>query len=199
MEPPAGDRVLTIPNVLTALRLAGVPLFLWLLLVEEADGAAIALLMVSGWTDFFDGVIARRFGQESRLGRLLDPLADRLYVVSTLAAFVARDVIPLWLALTLVAREVFLTALLPVLRRHGYGPLPVHYAGKAATWNLLSAFPLVLIGAGTGTAAGWVRPWGWAFMVWGTCLYWWAGALYAFQVRQLVREDGHAVGEEVPA
>lgn len=185
----AANRILTVPNGLTVLRLLGVPVFLWLLLVREADGAAIVLLMVSGWTDFFDGVIARRFGQESRLGRLLDPLADRLYVLSTLVAFVARDVIPLWLAAVLVARDVFLTGLLPVLKRHGYGPLPVHYAGKAATWNLLSAFPLVLVGAGEGTAAGWVRPWGWAFMLWGTCLYWWAGILYAIQVRRLAREE----------
>jgi CDP-diacylglycerol--glycerol-3-phosphate 3-phosphatidyltransferase len=184
---PSTDRVLTVPNVLSALRLVGVPLFLWLMLGPEADGAAVALLMVSGTTDFLDGKIARHYGLISRVGQLLDPLADRLYVLSTLFAFVVRDVIPLWLALALVVRDLFLAALLPVLRRHGYGPPAVHFLGKAATFNLLSAFPLVLLGAGAGAAADWVRPVGWAFMIWGTALYWWSAGLYTVQVRRLVR------------
>ena len=183
------DRVLTIPNVLSFLRLLGVPVFLWLLLDRHADGAAIVLLMVSGWTDFFDGKIARRYGQVSRVGQLLDPLADRLYVVSTIVAFLIRDVLPLWVVAALLLRDVLLTGLLPVLRRHGYGPLPVHFMGKAATWNLLSAFPLLLLGAGVDPNAELWRAVGWAFLGWGTALYWWAGALYALQVRQLVAAD----------
>ena len=187
--PTAGDRVLTVPNVLSFLRLLGVPLFLYLLLGPHADGAAVVLLMVSGWTDYFDGQIARRFGQTSRLGQLLDPLADRLYVASTVVAFAVRDVIPWWVLGVLLARDLLLTGTLPVLRRHGYGPLPVHFMGKAATWNLLSAFPLVLLGAGHGWGAVTWRAVGWAFLWWGTALYWWAGLLYAAQVRQLVLAD----------
>jgi len=184
---PTTDRVLTVPNALSALRLVGVPVFLYCLLGPEADGWALAILMISGWTDYFDGKIARRYGLTSRVGQLLDPLADRLYVVTTLVAFTVRDIVPLWLTAAILARDLFITALLPVLRRHGYGPLPVNFLGKAATFNLLYAFPL-LLGA---TFDNWVgtvsRPLGWAFVLWGTALYWWAGVLYAVQTRQLVR------------
>jgi len=141
------DRVLTVPNVLSMLRLLGIPVFLWLVLGPEADGWAVLLLMVSGITDYLDGVIARRTGQISRLGQLLDPLADRLYVIATLLGLGLRDIVPWWLVVLLLGRDVVLAFTLPVLRRHGLGPLPVHYLGKAATFNLLIAFPLVLLGS----------------------------------------------------
>ncbi len=186
---PTTDRLLTVPNVLSAARLAGIPLFLYLLLGPHADGWAILVLAASGWTDFFDGKIARRFGQISRLGQLLDPLADRLYVVSTVLALTVRNVVPVWLAATLLARDLFVAGLLPVLRRHGYGPLPVHFMGKAATYNLLYAFPLLLLAAGENPFAGAASATGWAFAIWGTSLYWWSAVLYAVQVRQLVVAD----------
>ena len=88
------DRVLTIPNLLSMLRLLGVPLFLWLVLVPEADGWAVVVLFVSGFTDYFDGMLARRWNQISRVGQLLDPLADRLYVFSALLAFGIREIVP---------------------------------------------------------------------------------------------------------
>jgi CDP-diacylglycerol--glycerol-3-phosphate 3-phosphatidyltransferase len=193
-EDPASDRIATLPNALSMLRLLGVPLFLYLVLGPHADGVAIAVLMLSGVTDYLDGRLARAWGQVSRVGQLLDPLADRLYILSTLLAFSARHVIPWWLAGALIGRDVVLAGLLPVLRAHGYGPLPVHYLGKAATFNLLYAFPLLLLGVGHGELATLSRPTGWAFAVWGSCLYWWAGVLYAVQVRQLVRADGRPGG-----
>ncbi|HEY5185113.1 MAG TPA: CDP-alcohol phosphatidyltransferase family protein [Actinomycetes bacterium] len=183
------DRVLTVPNVLSMLRLLGIPVFLWLVLGPEADGWAVLLLMVSGITDYLDGVIARRTGQISRLGQLLDPLADRLYVIATLLGLGLRDIVPWWLVVLLLGRDVVLAFTLPVLRRHGLGPLPVHYLGKAATFNLLIAFPLVLLGSGAGAAADVARIFGWAFLVWGTALYWWAGMLYLIQVRGIVVAD----------
>ncbi len=183
------DRVLTVPNVLSMLRLLGIPVFLWLVLGPEADGWAVLLLMVSGGTDYLDGVIARRTGQISRLGQLLDPLADRLYVIATLLGLGLRDIVPWWLVVLLLGRDVVLAFTLPVLRRHGLGPLPVHYLGKAATFNLLIAFPLVLMGGGAGAAAEVARIFGWAFLVWGTALYWWAGTLYLIQVRGIVVAD----------
>jgi cardiolipin synthase len=185
--PAVSDRVLTIPNALSFLRLLGVPLFLWLVLGPHADGWAIVVLMVSGWTDYFDGKIARRYGLVSRVGQLLDPLADRLYIVTTVLAFTVRGILPLYLTLSLVARDLVLTVLLPVFRAKGYGPPPVNFMGKAATYNLLYAFPLLLLGAGHGTAATVARPVGWAFAVWGVTLYWWAGLLYVRQVWRLVR------------
>ena len=183
------DRVLTLPNLLSFARLLGVPVFLWLILGPEADGLAVLLLMVSGFTDFLDGWIARRYHQISRLGQMLDPLADRLYIFATLLGLGIREIVPWWLVALLVGRDVVLAMTLPILRRHGRGPLPVHYLGKAATFNLLYAFPLLLLGSGSGTAALVARVVGWAFAIWGTALYWWAGALYLAQVRQIVRSD----------
>jgi cardiolipin synthase len=185
---PTTDRVVTVPNALSLLRLLGVPLFLWLVLAEH-DGWAVLVLMVSGFTDWLDGKIARRWNQMSKVGALLDPAADRLYILATLIGLTVRDVVPLWLTLVLVGRDVFLACFLPVLRRHGYGPLPVHYLGKAATFNLLAGFPLLLLGEGDSTVSQVAHAFGWAFAIWGTALYWWAGVLYVRQVRELVAAD----------
>ncbi len=182
------DRVWTVPNVLSVLRLLGVPLFLYLLLGPEADGWAVVVLMVAGVTDWADGKLARVLGQSSRLGALLDPAADRLYIVSTLVAFALRDVVPLWVVAVLVGREVVLGVALLVLRRHGYPPLQVHYLGKAATFLLLYAFPLLLLGDGGGAWA-WVLPVAWALTIWGSALYVLAGLLYVVQVLGLLRAD----------
>jgi cardiolipin synthase len=188
-SPAVSDRVLTVPNLISFARLAGVPLFLWLVLGPHADGWAFAVLAASGVTDWLDGVIARRYNMTSRLGALLDPLADRLYIAATLAALAYRGIVPLWLVGAIVGRDLVLAGTLPVLRRHGYGPLPVHFVGKAATLALLYAFPLLLLGAGTGIVGGVARPIGWAFALWGTALYWWAGVLYLAQVRRLTGAD----------
>ena len=184
-----GDRILTVPNLLSALRLAGVPLFLYWVLGTHQDGRAILLLMFAGATDYFDGAIARRYQQFSRLGQLLDPAADRLYILATLLALVLRDGLPLWWAAALIGRDVLLALTLPVLRRHGYGPLPVHFLGKAATFNLLYAFPMLLaaLPGRDDLLATVFRPLGWAFAAWGSVLYLWAGVLYVRQVRQVVR------------
>jgi cardiolipin synthase len=185
------DRILTIPNILSFLRLLGVPLFLWLILVPQADGWAVALLIVAGITDWLDGTIARATGQISRLGQLLDPLADRLYIAATLLGLALRGIVPWWLVAVLVARDVVLGIYLAALKRRGVTGLPVHFLGKAATFNLLYAFPILLLGAdATGTALTFpdvARVLGWAFAIWGTALYWWAGVLYIEQARRILR------------
>jgi cardiolipin synthase (CMP-forming) len=181
-------RVLTIPNTVSIIRLAGVPLFLWLILVPEADGWALAVLMLSGVSDYLDGYLARRLDQASELGAILDPVADRLYILSTVIGLAARGVIPWWLAVLLPARDLLLWGLVPFLRTRGYSALPVHFLGKAATANLLYAFPLLLLGDGTGVLAMLAKVFGWAFAIWGTGLYWWAGLLYAWQVRKLLAD-----------
>jgi cardiolipin synthase (CMP-forming) len=180
------DRILTVPNAISVARLAGVPVFLWLILGPEADGWAVALLIVAGLSDWLDGVIARAWNQQSRLGQVLDPAADRLYIAATLAGLAVRAVIPWWLVGLLVARELVVGAALLVLRRHGYGALQVSLVGKAATLCLLYAFPLVLLGSHAGTLALVARVIGWAFAIWGTFLYLWAGTLYLLQTRRLV-------------
>jgi cardiolipin synthase len=183
------DRVVTIPNVLSVLRLLGVPVFLWLLLGPEADVPALIVLAAAGFSDYLDGKIARWLNQTSRIGVLLDPAADRLYILATLVAFVVRGIIPWWVLLLLVGRDVVLGVCVLVLRRHRYEALPVHYLGKAATFNLLYAFPLLLVaeqGWGVSTVA---RPIAWAFTIWGTAMYTWAGVLYGLQAVRLVAAD----------
>jgi CDP-diacylglycerol--glycerol-3-phosphate 3-phosphatidyltransferase len=188
------ERIWTLPNALSVLRLLGVPLFLWLLLGPEADGWAVVVLMLSGVTDWADGALARRLGQYSRLGALLDPAADRLYIVATLIAFVLRDVVPFWVVAVLVGRELVLGVMLLVLRSHGYPPLQVHYLGKAATFILLYAFPGLLLADGDGTLAAVCQPIAYALTIWGGALYVLAGALYVVQVLGLVAADRRAAG-----
>jgi cardiolipin synthase len=187
---PATDRIWTIPNGLSVLRLFGVPLFLWLALGPKADGWAVVVLMVAGFTDYLDGRIARRFNLTSRLGELLDPAADRLYILATLVALTVRGILPIWLAAVLVGRDLLLAPTIPVLSRHGYGPLSVHFLGKAATLNLLYAFPLLLLSVDDNWFGHLVRPLAWAFTGWGAALYLWAAWLYLVQVRQLTVSDG---------
>jgi cardiolipin synthase len=179
--------LLNVPNLLSLSRLLLVPVFLYLLLGPEEDAWAIAILIYSGATDYFDGKIARAWNQTSRLGELLDPVADRLYILATLFAFVVRDIIPWWLAAILIGRDVVLALTLLVLRSVGSGPLPVHFLGKAATFNLLYAFPLLLFGEGDSGLATLTRVFGWAFVIWGTALYLYAGALYMGQAITIVR------------
>ncbi|MBM6405753.1 CDP-alcohol phosphatidyltransferase family protein [Phycicoccus sp. CSK15P-2] len=177
--------VFTVPNVLSALRLVGVPVFLWAILSEH-DALAIVLLVVSGVTDYLDGKIARAYGLESRLGQLLDPVADRLYIASTLFGLAWRDILPWWVVGVLFAREAFMGVVVLIAKRHGWLGLPVHFAGKAATFNLLYAFPLLLLADGDGVAAQVAEPVGWGFAWWGITLYWVAGILYAVQLRRLL-------------
>ena len=180
------NRVWTVPNLLSMARLAGVPLFLWLVLGPEADAWALALLMLSGVTDYLDGYLARRLNQRSTLGEILDPVADRLYILAVVIGLALREIVPWWVAIILPLRDLFLWGLVPFLRTRGYSALPVHFLGKAATFNLLYAFPLLLLGDGEGVVATLANVFGWAFAWWGIGLYWWAGVLYAWQVRKLL-------------
>jgi cardiolipin synthase (CMP-forming) len=188
------DRVLTIPNALSAARLAGVPVFLWLVLgprTATADYWAVVLLIVAGATDWLDGKIARAFNQGSRLGQVLDPAADRLYIAATLVALAVRGIIPWWLLGVLALRELVVGGALGVLkRRAGFGTLQVSLVGKAATLCLLYAFPLLFLGDHPGWGGTLARVLGWAFAIWGTILYWWAAMLYLAQVRSLASSSG---------
>ena len=181
-------KVWTLPNILSMVRLAGVPVFLWLVLGPEWDGWALVLLMVSGFTDWLDGYLARKLDQRSTLGEILDPVADRLYILAVVVGLALREIIPWWMAILLPLRDALLWGLVPFLRTRGYSALPVHFLGKAATANLLYAFPLLLLGDGEGTVAQLAEVFGWAFAFWGIGLYWWAGVLYAWQVRKLLAD-----------
>jgi cardiolipin synthase (CMP-forming) len=189
MESPSVSRaVWTLPNLVSMVRLLGVPVFLWLVLVEKADGWALGLLMFSGFTDWLDGYLARKLNQTTRMGQVLDPVADRLYILAVVIGLGLRGIIPWWVAIALPLRDALLWGLVPFLRTRGYSSLPVHMLGKAATFNLLYAFPLLLLADGDGLTALLAKVWGWAFAVWGIGLYWWAGILYAYQVYRLLKE-----------
>ena len=163
--------MLTIPNALTLLRFLGIPLFIYLALSKHADGWAILTLAIGGATDYFDGKLARALHQESKFGEIADPTIDRLYIAATLVVLYLRDAIPLWLIAILVARDLFMAGVALVLQVKGFAPLQVTYLGKAATFNLLYAFPFLLLALSDtwyGTAAFIC---GWAFAVWGVSLY----------------------------
>ena len=194
----AGDRVLTIPNLLSVLRLAGVPLMLWLLLGPREDGWAIVVLAVGGITDWLDGKLARILGQNSRLGALLDPAVDRLYILAALLALGMREIVPWWAVALLVSRDLLLGLTLPVLRRRGYRPYPVTYLGKSATLLLLYAFPLLLLGQTDTWAAPIARPLGLAFGAWGTALYLYTGLLYLGQFALVLRTPTPARSASAP-
>jgi cardiolipin synthase (CMP-forming) len=199
-ETPVGEQIFTIPNVISFLRLLGVPVFLWLVLgvrTQTGDWWAVGLLLAAGASDWLDGKIARALGQTSRLGQLLDPAADRLYIVATIIALAVRAIIPWWLVGLLALREIVLAVVLAILRRHGWGPLQVSFAGKAATLCLLYAFPLLFLGSHTASYAEVTRIIGWSFAIWGSALYWWAAGLYIAQARQLLASEGDPPGQRL--
>ncbi len=182
------DRVLTVPNLLSVIRLALIPVFIYLLLVAHAQGWAVAILMFSGASDWADGKIARSLNQSSRLGVLLDPAVDRLYMVAVPVTMAVRGIVPWWFVITLLARDAVLAATLPLLRRRGLSALPVTYVGKAATFALMSGFPLVLLGQWPALWSRVVGAFGWGFLIWGMYMYLWAFVLYAVQITLVVRQ-----------
>lgn len=188
------DRIWTAPNAISALRLLLVPIFA-VLIVQRHDVAAVIVLLVAGGSDWLDGFVARRFAQTSRLGQALDPAADRLYIFVTLFGLAYRELIPWWLLAVILARELVLLGTLPILLRHGYSQLPVHLAGKAGTFCLMYAFPLLLLASIPGAVGHLAWMFGWAAALWGVGLYWFSCMLYLEQTAWIVRR-GHR-GEEL--
>jgi cardiolipin synthase len=175
----------SIPNMLSILRLLLVPVFLWLLIVDQFL-IAFLVLMFASFTDWLDGFIARKFNQITSLGKVLDPSADRLFILATLIGLTVNEIIPAWLAIVIVARDILLLVGYPISASHGYGPLPVHFLGKAATFALLYALPLLLLADVWPSAEAVILPLAWGFAYWGIGLYWVAGFVYLAQLRQLI-------------
>jgi cardiolipin synthase len=179
-------RVLTVPNILSFIRLGLVPVFLALLIAGE-DVFALVVLVVSSVSDYLDGVIARRFNQITRLGQLLDPAADRLFIFAALIGLSVRGILPWWLAAIIIGRDVVLLGVGIVLANFGYGPLPVHHLGKVATFCLFYALPIIMIGQAFEASSWLANPIGWAFAIWGAFLYWWAGVIYLVETARVIR------------
>lgn len=189
------SRILTIPNVLSLIRLALVPVFL-VLVIAGNDLLALVTLIVSSATDYLDGVLARRLNQVTRLGQLLDPAADRLFIFATVVGLAIRGIVPWWLVVIIVGRDVMLLVLGIVMANFGFGPLPVHHLGKIATFCLFYALPILMIGQAF-LAVAWVTaPLGWAFALWGAFLYWWAGAIYVTESVRVIQISRAEVAPE---
>jgi cardiolipin synthase (CMP-forming) len=182
----AESRIWTIPNLLSMLRLALVPPFLVLVIVGDYVAALIVLIAAS-LTDLLDGYLARRLNQVTRLGQLLDPAADRLYIFAALLGLAAHGLVPWWIVIVIVARDVFLLVLGVVLANHGYGPLPVHQLGKVATFALFFGLPVIMLGLAFPVVQPVSEPVGWAITLWGAFLYWWAGIIYAIETARVIR------------
>lgn len=189
---PVDHGLWTLPNALSMLRFVGVPIFLWAILTEH-DGIAVVTLMISGATDYLDGKIARKFNLMSSVGALLDPIADRLYIFTTVLGLAYREIIPWWLVVVLVGRDALLSVMLLVIRGYRRHGLPVHFVGKAATFNLLYAFPCLLLADGTGIVADVARPLGWGFAWWGIGLYLVSALIYLLEVLTVVGGRGRGL------
>ena len=185
-ESAGASQVWNVPNVLSMLRLVLVPVFLVLIVLGDYV-AALVVLIVASLTDLLDGFIARHFNQVTRLGQLLDPAADRLYIFAALIGLAAQGLVPWWIVVLIVARDVMLLVLAVVLANHGYGPLPVHQLGKAATFALFFGLPVIMLGLAFPAVQPVSEPIGWAITLWGAFLYWWAGIIYAIETARVIR------------
>lgn len=185
-EVQLSDRVFTIPNVISLIRLMAIPVFLFLVWTGE-DLAGLIVLVLAVLTDFVDGVVARRLNQVSKLGEFLDPMADRLFIAAAIIALLLRDVIPLWLVVAVMLRDALLGVGALVMSRWGVTTLPVKRLGKWATFALLFALPLFLLGAIFGAVGQVTNPLAWAVALAGTALYWLVGFSYLLDAVVIVR------------
>ena len=190
-RPDDMDRIFTIPNVLSFLRLASVPVFV-VLFVNDRTDAAVILYAVGAWSDFFDGWIARRFDQVTNLGKLLDPLADRIFIAALVVALVATDVLPLWVALAIVGRDVLILALYPVVHRGALQKIRVNFVGKCATAALLAGLTSLAVGETSLTWGEVFEVPGFVLVALGAVLYWVSGAMYAKEALTLKDGERHA-------
>jgi cardiolipin synthase len=186
------ERILTIPNALSFLRLGSVPVFVYLFVTDHTN-AAVILYAAGGWTDFFDGWIARRFNQVSELGKLLDPIADRVFIAALVVALIATDVLPLWVALVIIGRDVLILGLYPIVHRGSLKKIRVNFVGKCATAALLVGLTGLAI---TETSLSWGDDFdipGRVMVGVGAVLYWVSGAMYAREALTLKEDKEPAV------
>ena len=179
--------LLSVPNGLTFLRFLGIPLFIYLTLSLHADGWAICVLAIGGATDYFDGKLARAWGQVSRFGEIADPAIDRLYIFAILVVFLIREILPIWLIALLIGRDLLLGIITILLKRNGFGVLKVTYLGKAATFNLMYAFPFLLLATMQNALGTVAYVLGWSFAIWGVALYISTGISYSYEAISKIR------------
>jgi cardiolipin synthase len=172
------DRILTVPNVITVARLACLPIFVWLLFGRDDRAAAGWLLGGLGATDFVDGYIARHFDQGSTLGKVLDPVADRLLFFVGAGAILVDGSAPTWFAVVVLTREALVSVATLVLAALGARRIDVTWFGKAGTFGLMFAFPLFLIGESAASYADLFHALAWVAGIPGLALSLVAAAAY---------------------
>jgi len=173
----ASNRILTIPNLVSFLRLLGIPVFWWALLAEDNVALAAWLIFIIGWTDWIDGYLARRLGQVSELGKILDPVADRLMIASAVIGGLIAGVLPAWFGWGLITREILVGVVALNLAARGGGTVEVRFLGKAATFALYGAIPAFYLAA-AGAAEWLMWPVAWFLGIIGLILYWYVAVLY---------------------
>ena len=191
VRPERYDRIWTIPNVLSMLRIALIPVYVWMIVGLEEYSWALGIVILSTVTDWLDGKIARIWALTTRLGHYLDPIADRLLIIVTPFALAAVDIVPWWLVAVLVARDLILAPTMLIYRRYRVRPDST-YLGKAATFALMWAFPCLLVAHTHWAVATYFEPWARALLVWGAVLYLWTGAIYVYRsllVRNRYRKE----------
>ncbi len=176
-EADASKRILTIPNLVSFVRLLAIPVFWWVLLVDDNVVLAAWLIFIIGWTDWIDGYLARRLGQVSDLGKILDPVADRLLIASAVIGGLIAGVLPTWFGWGLIAREVLVGLVALNLAARGGGTIEVRFIGKAATFALYGAIPAFYLAA-AGFLEWLMRPVAWLLGIIGLALYWYVAFLY---------------------
>lgn len=177
-SPAAGTRLLTIPNVISFARLATVPVFVWLF-VSGRENAGVILYAIGAWTDFLDGYIARKTDSVTELGKLLDPLADRIFIAALVIALVVRETMPWWVALAVLGRDLLVLSLFPYLERRKIARIAVNRVGKTATAFLFAGLTMLAVSETTLAGSDALSGPGLGFTLLGATLYWAAGYLYA--------------------
>ena len=179
----------TLPNAITGVRALGIPIFLYTYLVLNNVALSLIVLVVGAVSDYFDGKVARLLNQETALGAALDPAIDRAYILATILALLIKEKIPWWLVLVLIGRDLWLAALLLIRRALKQGVFEVTFLGKAATFNLLYAFPFFLVAGDSGLSSIFTIA-GWTFAIWGVGLYLITGAQYTYiALREIAHKD----------
>jgi cardiolipin synthase len=194
------DRILTVPNGVTVVRLCLLPVFIYLLLVHTPPEryAAAAVLAVMGATDWVDGYLARHLHQVSTLGKILDPVADRLLLIGGVSAIVVDGSVPTWVAIVALAREALVTGTVLVLAALGAKRIDVTWFGKAGTFGLMVAFPLFLTGHSSANWHHLASNLAWVAAIPGMLLGMWSLVLYVPIAREAL-STGRAARTEVGA
>ena len=191
------DRILTVPNVITVARLSLLPVFLWLLFARDDRASAAWLLAALGTTDFLDGYIARHFDQVSDLGKVLDPVADRLLFFVGVGGILVDGSVPLWFAIAVLVREALVAGATLALAALGARRIDVTWFGKAATFDLMIAFPLFLASESTLGWADTAETLAYVFGIPGLVLAWYSAALYVPMGRRALREGRQDTASEM--